>query len=131
MELFGSKTFSIDVSSFNGKEWGPHSMDDLQLDVTMLDPHLRVPLLPAPTNLGNSTSLSTQFKAPDKHGVFTLRVDYRRPGWSYINEETVVSITPPRHDEYPRFIGGATPYYLGAFSVSIATFIFVTIWTLQ
>ena len=121
----------MDLSSFDGEKWGPHVMDDLQLDVTMLDPYLRIAMSPVLTGPANTTRFSSQFRAPDKHGVFTLRVDYRRSGWSYIKEESVVSITPPRHDEYPRFIGGATPYYLGALSVSVATLIFGTIWTLQ
>lgn len=98
----------------------------------MLDPHLRLPLSAAGASPSTTaTRFSARFKAPDRHGVFTLKVDYRRSGWSFIDEKTVISITPPRHDEYERFITGAIPYYGGALSVSVATLAFIVVWLLQ
>ena len=99
----------------------------------MLDPHLRLPLsvLSKPSPSPSSSLLGARFRAPDRHGVFTLRVDYRRPGWTYLDEKLVVSVTPPRHDEYDRFIVGAWPWYSGAFSVSAATLVFAVLWALQ
>lgn len=105
--------------------------DDVQLEFTMLDPHLRLPLLSTPSPSSNSTRFSAHFLAPDRHGVFTARVDYRRPGWSFVDEKVVMSITPPRHDEYDRFILGALAYYAGAFSVTGAVVAFIAVWTLQ
>ena len=35
---------------------------------------------------------------------------------------------PPRHDEYPRFLSAAWPYYAGAISTSAAFVIFVALW---
>ena len=35
---------------------------------------------------------------------------------------------PPRHDEYPRFLSAAWPYYAGAFSTSAAFILFVALW---
>lgn len=101
----------------------------------MLDPHLRLPLS-APSaepaaSVSTASRFSARFKAPDRHGVFTFKVDYRRAGWSFIDSKTVVSVTPPRHDQYERFITGALPYYGGAASVSIATIGFVVLWLLQ
>lgn len=104
----------------------PFSAPDFQFEFTMLDPHLRLPLAASPSGV-----LSARFRAPDRHGVFTLRVDYRRPGWTFLDEKLVVSVTPPRHDEYDRFITGAWPYYAGAFSVSAATLVFAVLWALQ
>lgn len=98
----------------------------------MLDPHLRLPLSVLPSaSSPSATRLGARFQAPDRHGVFTLRVDYRRPGWTYLDEKLVVSVTPPRHDEYDRFITGAWPYYGGAASVSAATLVFIVLWALQ
>lgn len=100
----------------------------------MLDPYLRMPLIAdqAASQAGaNATRFTSRFKVPDKHGVFTFKVDYRRPGWSYLSEQVVLSITPPRHDEFPRFIGGASPYYLSALSVTVATLLFMTMWLVQ
>ncbi|SDA02491.1 BZ3501_MvSof-1269-A2-R1_Chr12-3g03635 [Microbotryum saponariae] len=110
-------------------------LDDLQLDFTMLDPHLRVPLTISDQVHGRmgetAVRYTTSFQAPDRHGVFTLRVDYRRPGWSFLDEKAVVSVAPSRHDEFERFITGALPYYGGALSVSVATLVLVILWTLQ
>ncbi|SGZ05020.1 BQ5605_C032g11104 [Microbotryum silenes-dioicae] len=111
-------------------------LDDLQLEFTMLDPHLRVPLTISGQSIHGrkgetAVRYTTSFHAPDRHGVFALRVDYRRPGWSFLDEKAVVSVAPSRHDEFERFITGALPYYGGALSVSVATLVLVILWTLQ
>ena len=92
----------------------------------MLDPHLRQAISPAEHD---STAISATFAAPDRHGVFTLSFDYRRTGYSFVSHQTLVSVTPPRHDQFDRFITGAGPFYLGALSVTIATTSFIAIWS--
>jgi oligosaccharyltransferase complex subunit beta len=48
----------------------------------MLDPHVRADLHPISQGPGASaTKYTTDFKAPDRHGVFKFLVDYKRPGW--------------------------------------------------
>lgn len=119
--------YSLEIASSE-----PYQADDLQLEFGMLDPHVRT-RLPATEadSTSNSTRYSTGFKVPDRHGVFTLRVDHRRPGWTRILDEIVMSVTPPRHDEYERFIGGALPFYTGAASVSAAFLLFIFLWSQQ
>jgi oligosaccharyltransferase complex subunit beta len=34
---------------------------------------------------------------------------------------------PPRHDEYPRFLSAAWPYYAGALSTSVAFLVFAAL----
>lgn len=57
---------------------------DLQLDFTMLDPHIRGPIPYAgevTTEQGHRAGLHRKtFTAPDKHGVFKFVVDWWRPG---------------------------------------------------
>ncbi|BGP27497.1 dolichyl-diphosphooligosaccharide-protein glycotransferase [Rhodotorula toruloides] len=119
--------YSLEIASSE-----PYPVDDVQLEFGMLDPHLRINLAGIETNeVGNVTKHSARFKIPDRHGVFTLRVDHRRPGWTRILDELVMSVTPPRHDEYERFIGGALPFYAGAGSVSAAFLIFIVLWSQQ
>ncbi|BGP51507.1 oligosaccharyl transferase glycoprotein complex, beta subunit [Rhodotorula kratochvilovae] len=111
-----------------------YTADDLQIEFGMLDPHLRLPLHrgSAPKHpADNVTTFAAAFTVPDRHGVFTLRIDHRRPGWTSLRADRVMSITPPRHDEYERFIAGALPYYGGAASVSVAFLVFVILWSLQ
>lgn len=48
--------------------------------------------------------------------------------WSYIRTSSTASVVPLRHDEYPRFITGAWPYYIAAISTSVTFLAFVAIW---
>lgn len=110
----------------------------LQAEFTMLDPHLRVPLLPQPPSshpptFPNSTIYAATFNLPDRHGVFTLSLSYLRPqlGLSFLTDKHTISVTPPKHNEYDRFITGAAPYYVGAGSVTVAFGVFVVLWVLS
>ena len=48
--------------------------------------------------------------------------------WTQLESTTVVPVVPPRHDEYPRFLSAAWPYYTGAISTSIAFVLFSALW---
>ncbi len=52
-------------------------------------------------------------------------ITHWRYGYTFINEAIEVSIIPFRHDEFPRFLNVAYPYYFTAFATMIATFIFL------
>jgi len=49
---------------------------------------------------------------------FSFKVDYRRQGYTNIYLKNIKSVRPYRHDEYPRFIYMAYPYYLSAISMA-------------
>jgi oligosaccharyltransferase complex subunit beta len=60
-------------------QWVPHAgIDDMQLEFTMLDPHIRTALVAVPDSPG---TYAAQFRVPDRHGVFKFIVDYRRKGY--------------------------------------------------
>lgn len=127
-------TFAIDIASHettvNGSSfWGPFDASDIQLDFTMLDPHVRTSLPstgPAPS--GPGSRFQTTFTVPDRHGVFKFAVNYWRPGYTFLHTEDKASVVPFRHDEYPRFIQGAWPFYASAMSVSAVFILFCVIW---
>lgn len=59
-------------------QWLPYNgLEDLQLEFTMLDPHIRTSLLPSSSRPG---TYELTFRAPDRHGVFKFVLDYRRKG---------------------------------------------------
>ncbi|KAI8999107.1 Dolichyl-diphosphooligosaccharide-protein glycosyltransferase subunit [Trametes punicea] len=121
-------TYTAYISKYNPELdlWEPYSgIKDMQLEFTMLDPHVRTALPPVP---GEPGKYSVTFRVPDRHGVFKFVVDYKRKGFTYLESTTVVPVVPPRHDEYPRFLSAAWPYYVGAFSTSAAFVIFVALW---
>ncbi|KAF7309683.1 Dolichyl-diphosphooligosaccharide--protein glycosyltransferase subunit WBP1 [Mycena indigotica] len=120
--------FTAYISHFNPKsgDWKPYSgIQDMQLEFTMLDPHLRIPLPFVPNTPGK---YSTTFRAPDRHGVFKFVVNYKRKGWTHLHSSTTVAVVPPRHDGYPRFLSAAWPFYIGAISTSVGFFLFSAAW---
>ena len=65
----------------NTSYWAPFSVSDLQMDFTMLDPHIRTALTENRTSTSaEGATYRANFKAPDRHGVFKFVVEYWRPG---------------------------------------------------
>ncbi|KAF4604242.1 oligosaccharyl transferase glycoprotein complex, beta subunit [Pleurotus pulmonarius] len=121
-------TYTAHISGWDsGKAtWLPYSgLKDIQLEFTMLDPHIRTALPPVK---GSPGTYSTTFRVPDRHGVFKFVIDYKRKGLTHLQSSTTVPVVPPRHDGYPRFLSAAWPYYVGAISTSIGFILFSTIW---
>lgn len=52
-------------------------IEDMQLDFTMLDPHVRTALKPL---AGQPGKYGATFRAPDRHGVYKFIVSYKRKG---------------------------------------------------
>lgn len=100
--------YAVDIQRWESEtgQWAPYSADDLQLEFVMLDPYVRTAL----QDQGNGT-FGVQFRAPDKYGIFKFRLQYRRAGLTVLHDEQQVSVTPLWHDEYPRFLVVAYPYY--------------------
>lgn len=113
-------------------------VDDVQVEFTMMDPHVRTflnpvaagvernataPALTASTPDPRFATLAATFTAPDVYGIFKLALHHARPGWSFVDEETLAPLRPFNHDEYDRFLPAAAPYYTAAASVSVAFFV--------
>ena len=95
----------------------------------MLDPYIRTTLNPLPTlPTQNARKLVTQLKLPDVYGVFTFKVNYKRSGYTYIEDRTTIAIRPFRHNEYPRLLSAAYPYYVGTGSMIMGWLVFVIVW---
>ncbi len=50
------------------------------------------------------------------------------PRYTFISESTRASVVPFQHDEYPRFITGAWPFYFSAISVTATFLLFCSLW---
>ncbi|KAK3819268.1 MAG: dolichyl-di-phosphooligosaccharide-protein glycotransferase [Linnemannia elongata] len=124
-------TYTISLAEYREGEWHPFSANDVQLELIMLDPYVRKTLeqleLDDQSTVGTFT---TTLQLPDQYGVFKFMVNYKRPGLTYIESVTTVGIHPFRHDQYPRFISQAKPYYTSAASmgVGLLIFSFVYLW---
>lgn len=119
-------TFTMEISQFDPikNTYIPKSnIDDLQLEFTMLDPHIRTAI---PAVADKPGTYSVTFRAPDRHGVFKFVVNHKRKGLTPLQVAMPVAVVPPRHDGYPRFLSAAWPYYIGAISTSVG-FVFFCI----
>lgn len=129
--------YSIEIAEFYDDEWHPFVADDVQLELIMLDPYVRKTLERAvfvdegrgeEDMVVESSVFNTTLTLPDVYGVFKFTVNYRRPGLSNIHSVTTVGVHPFRHDQYPRFISQAKPYYAGAASMGVGLVAFTVVY---
>ncbi|KAJ5836860.1 Oligosaccharyl transferase complex subunit Wbp1 [Penicillium robsamsonii] len=125
-------TYSIEVSEYVYDKWVPFEVpagDALQLEFTMLSPFHRLTLQPT-SRTDTSTVFSTQFVTPDQHGIFSFRVNYKRPFFTAIEEKHEVTNRHFAHDEYPRSwaITGGWVWIAGLWSVIGGFLAFVIVW---
>ncbi|KAI8870681.1 Dolichyl-diphosphooligosaccharide-protein glycosyltransferase 48kDa subunit, partial [Ramicandelaber brevisporus] len=123
---------SLAISEWRDGKWQPYIADDVQLDVAMLDPYIRTPLVHDGhfENGGDAAvyKVPNGVQLPDKHGVFTLRVNYKRHGVSYFEVKENIAARPFRHNEHPRYLSAAYPYYFSAASMLGGFVLFTAIW---
>ncbi len=100
--------------------YAPYVSNDIQLEFIKLDPHYRIFL-----NHSGKGQYEAHFKAPDTLGVFKFKISYVRYGFTNIEEEAIVSVIQFRHDEFPRFLKAAYPYYYNIYIMMAAGFLFI------
>ena len=91
----------------------------------MLDPYIRTSIIPP--KLSTDSTHRVDFKLPDKYGVFKFSLDYKRRGASFLEHSETVQVRPYRHDQYPRFLVVAYPYYAASWSMMISFVLFSAI----
>lgn len=122
--------YVIEISEYKDGKWVPYHADDIQLELIMLDPYIRTTLKEESTkdDQHHYGRFVSHLKLPDVYGVFTFKVNYKRPGLTYLLAEDVVAIRPFRHNEYPRFLTAAYPYYLSVGSMILGFLVFSIVW---
>ncbi|KAJ2713109.1 oligosaccharyl transferase glycoprotein complex, beta subunit [Coemansia spiralis] len=119
--------YEVDISVYSNDAWRPYEAADVQFEAIMLDPYIRATL----NCTGSSSSAATyrgDIRLPDRYGTFTFRVNYKRPGLSSLDVKDTVAIWPLRHDEYPRFLSAAYPYYAGSFVMVVGFLALCAVW---
>lgn len=98
----------------------------------MLSPYHRLPLhavaLSSPAS--TYTTYTTTFTTPDQHGIFSLRLNYKRPFLTPVDEKRQVSVCHFAHDEFPRsFVISAAYPWIGGVWVTVVGWVgFVGVW---
>eukprot|EP01091_Cochliopodium_minus_P010828 TRINITY_DN295_c0_g1_i1.p1 TRINITY_DN295_c0_g1~~TRINITY_DN295_c0_g1_i1.p1 ORF type:complete len:449 (+),score=148.76 TRINITY_DN295_c0_g1_i1:32-1348(+) len=105
-------SYSVVIEELSNGKWVPFVSDEVELEFQMLDPYVRTYL----KNDGKGLFYTT-FLIPDVYGIFTLKLELESKGYTFINEKTIVSVRPLRHNEYERFVIAAYPYYAGSLSM--------------
>ncbi|KAG2211898.1 hypothetical protein INT47_004585 [Mucor saturninus] len=120
--------YDVDISEYKDDEWVPFKANDVQLEVIMLDPYIRTTLKQVTVPGESFGRFEANLRLPDHYGVFTFKVNYKRSGLTYILAEDQVSIRPLRHNEYPRFLTAAYPYYASTGSMIAGFLLFSAVW---
>mmetsp|Transcript_16156 Transcript_16156/g.48396 ORF Transcript_16156/g.48396 Transcript_16156/m.48396 type:complete len:429 (+) Transcript_16156:258-1544(+) len=107
--------FSVKVEELVDGEWQPYRAPDVQLDFTMLDPHVRVFL-----QHDSQGTFSTAFQIPDVYGVFKWVIEYAAPGYNVVELSEQNPVRPFKHTEYERFLSPAYPYYTSGVATMLA-----------
>lgn len=98
----------------------------------MLSPYHRLPLAPTtkPSFSSNATLYTTSFRTPDQHGIFSFRLNYKRPFLTVVDEKRQVSVRHFAHDEFPRSwqISAAWPWVSGVGVTVLGWVGFVAVW---
>jgi oligosaccharyltransferase complex subunit beta len=89
--------------------WDGFEASDAQVEVVMLDPFVRAPLVHRGGGLHTA-----RLRLPDQWGVFKFRLQYRRAGWSTLALSDTVTLRPLDHTEFERYIVAAAPHYVAA-----------------
>jgi len=122
--IFDDVTYAVDVFELaaDGETWAPAKETDLQVEFTRIDPFVRRFL----DKSGSATdpAQSIRFKLPDTYGVFKFIIEYKRMGYTYLQDSVTVPVRPLQHTQYERFIVAAYPYYAGAGSMLVGLFMF-------
>ena len=111
---------SLDLHENDGDDWQPHVTENLQAQFVMLDPYIRKRM----QHTGNG-HYELNVRAPDKYGIFKWVIEYSAPGYSKVALEEVTPLRPLQHDQFPRFVLQAYPYYAALMSVSVGFFVVV------
>ncbi|KIS67127.1 dolichyl-diphosphooligosaccharide-protein glycotransferase [Mycosarcoma maydis] len=136
--------YSVDVAEHDAQlGWiGASNQLDLQVSFKMLDPYITAHLAPVDVDSTNSscvgfnstgaspafTRFATTFQLPDRHGVFSFILDFKRTGLSFLHAKDTAPLRPFNHDEYPRFLSSSWPYITGAFSTVTGFLVFCALW---
>lgn len=110
--------FGVTLEEWDGAagRWVPYVAADVQAELVMLNPYVRVRLAGV---AGEPGRYAATLRVPDVIGIYSFRVAYYRTGLTPVDVTKVVSVRPFLHNEFERFIPQAYPYYAGAFSMLV------------
>ena len=108
------------VEASNNERFIPENSADFQFELKMMNIQLRKSF----DSIDSDGCLNSKnIQLPGKPAIYTLQINYNRPGWSQLNHNEKLLVRPYRHDEFPRFLKVAIPYYASWLSILIASYL--------
>ena len=102
----------------SGERFHPSDPTDFQFELKMMNIQLRKSF----DSASDGCLLASNIQLPPKPAVYTLRISHNRPGWSQLNFEERILVRPFRHNEFPRFLSIAVPYYVSWLGILVASY---------
>ncbi|EPR61538.1 dolichyl-diphosphooligosaccharide--protein glycosyltransferase [Toxoplasma gondii GT1] len=121
--------FSVDLHQLENGLWHPFYATDVQVEFVMLEPFLRFFLEPPASR--QSPTFSRVFQAPDRYGVFKFVLHYNRIGFSPLHVESLAPVRNFKHNDFPRFLPCALPYYGCSLLTLIGLIVFAVLFLLH
>ena len=111
----------LKIEELKDGRWVPFPAMDVQIEYVMMDPHIRQFM----TFTGSEHRLN--FKVPDVYGIFKFKIEYNRLGFNPIKVEQVAPVRNFKHNDYPRFLLCAYPYYISCFASLALVLVFAVL----
>lgn len=107
------------VTGSDSQRFIPENVQNFQFELKMMNIQVRKTFDSIDSD-GCLNSLNVQL--PPKPAIYTLQIHHNRPGWSQLNHEERLLVRPFRHDEFPRFLKIALPYYVSWIGLLVASY---------
>ena len=106
--------------NFNNDRFIPSNPFDFQFELKMMNTQLRRSFDTIDSD--GCLKLKEPVQLLGKPAVYTLKINYNRPGWSQLSHNERLLVRPFRHDEFPRFLKVAVPYYASWIGLLVASY---------
>lgn len=107
---------TFDVFEKEGQTYKPYVADDIDIEFIMLNPWV----VNKTENIDLTESYKALIQTPDHNGVYKIKIDYHRPGFTWLHYETIAPVRVLNHNEFPVYSGGN--YYLNGTILAIIAF---------
>lgn len=88
--------YCANIQEWNSEagQWDTYDkIEDIQVEFKMIDPYYRL-------NLDRNGCVT--FNATDQYGMFTFNLDYKSPGYTFLEDKQVITIRHRANDEWDR-----------------------------
>ncbi|EDR25794.1 arf GTPase-activating protein, putative [Entamoeba dispar SAW760] len=117
---------NVELEQLDQGNYVPFNVDDLQIELKLLDP-----VIVKNFKRINNGKYEVIVQTPDKFGVYTMVINYRRPFLSYLEYKETIPLRTFRLTQVDRFLTGAYPFYAACASMAIGFIVFSFIYLNQ